>query len=247
MGSSKDIDLELKAIEFRQKNGLSQNEAIRLKSVLLKENILAVFLPLSKEFSGMAVRTENKSEIKRFILINSAHTLGRQHFTICHELYHLFYQDDFKSEKTIACKFDKKNYPEEYYADVFASNLLLPTNGVMQLIPAQERIKNQISLRTILAIEQYYSCSRNALLNKLERLKIADQTYLKQFKSNIIKNALLHGYNTDLYLFGNEGVIIGDYGSNASELFERGDISESAYFSLLEDIGIDLSNYEQPS
>ena len=51
-----EVDLELKANEFRQQNGLNPTEAIRLKSMLLKNNILSVFLPLNPDFSGMAVK-----------------------------------------------------------------------------------------------------------------------------------------------------------------------------------------------
>jgi len=39
-------------------------------------------------------------------------------------------------------------------------------------------------------------------------------------------------------------MIIGDYGSLARELFDLGIISESSYFTLLEDIGIDLSQLD---
>ena len=55
---------------------------------------------------------------------------------------------------------------------------------------------------------------------------------------------MLYGYNTDLYQPGNTGVIIGDYGTLAHGLFEKGVVSESAYFSLLEDLGLDLSELD---
>lgn len=75
-----------KAIEFRQENGLSATEPVLLKSILLSNNVLVLFKPLSSNFSGMAI----KSGENRFILVNSSHSLGKQHFTIAHELYHLF-------------------------------------------------------------------------------------------------------------------------------------------------------------
>ncbi len=104
--------------------------------------------------------------------------------------------------------------------------------------------KNKITLKTILAIEHYYSCSRNALLNRLYNMKLIDRRKIDENNKDIIKNATLYGYNTDLYQPGNEGMIIGDYGSLARELFDRGIISESSYFTLLEDIGIDLSQLD---
>ncbi len=239
-----DLNLELKATNFRQQNGLNPTEAIRLKSVLLKNNILTLFLPLNSDFSGMAVKVEGEQALKRFMLINSSHTIGRQHFTICHELYHLYIQENFRSEKTGNLYFDKKGDPEEYKANIFASFLLLPTNGILQMIPEPERRKNKISLKTILSIEQYYSCSRIALLNRLLRINLIDQITFTQFSHDIIKNALLYGYSIDLYKTGNEGDVIGDYGTLARGLFDKGVVSESSYFSLLEDLGIDLSDFD---
>lgn len=237
--------LEQFAIDFRQKNGLNATEAIRLKSLLLKNNILTVFLPLNVDLSGMAVKINGKNFAKYFILVNSKHTIGRQHFTISHELYHLYYQENFTAKKSNAGKFDKKGDPEEYNADVFASYLLLPEDGMYQMIPEHEWGKNKITLSTILKIEQYYSCSRNALLNRLIKMGIIDLSMYREFNCNKIKNALLYGYNVDLYKPGNEGQIIGNYGDMAKELYDKGMVSESAYFSLLEDIGIDLSDFDK--
>jgi len=239
-----EVDLELKANEFRQQNGLNPTEAIRLKSMLLRNNILSVFLPLNPDFSGMAIKINGEKAAKRFMLVNCTHTLGRQYFTICHELYHLYIQENFKSEKTGIISFDKQGDPEEYKANIFASYLLLPTNGILQMIPDVERKKNKITLKTILAIEQYYSSSRSALLTRLLRMGLIDKTLQLQYSGDKIKNAMLYGFPTDLYQAGNEGLVIGNYGTFARELFDKGVVSESSYFSLLEDIGIDLSDFD---
>ncbi len=241
----KDRRLEQFAAEFRRKNGLNATEAIRLKSLILKNNILTVFLPLKGDLSGMAVKTNGNNTAKYFILVNSNHTIGRQHFTICHELYHLYCQENFTAEKSNAGKFDKKGDPEEYNADVFASYLLLPEDGMYQMIPEHEWGKNKITLSTILKIEQYYSCSRSALLNRLIKMDIINLSKYQEFNCDKIKNALLYGYNDDLYKPGNEGQVIGNYGDMAKELYDRSMVSESAYFSLLEDIGIDLSDFDK--
>ena len=242
--SNIDINLEVNANEFRQFIGLNTSEAIHIRSILIKNNILTVFLPLSNDFSGMAIKLEENKNTKRFILVNSNHTIGRQHFTICHELYHLYIQKKFVSEKCSVGNFDRRWGAEEYYADMFASYFILPFNGLMQMIPESERIKNKITLKTILKIEHFFNCSRSALLNRLMNLKLIDKTIFEEHKVNIIKNALLYGYDSYLYKPGNENVVIGDYGDFARDLFDKGIVSESSYFSLLEDIGIDLSEYD---
>jgi len=50
----------------------------------------------------------------KFIIVNSNHTVGRQNFTIAHELYHLFYDHTFKH---IVCDRGdgKKNRVESSY------------------------------------------------------------------------------------------------------------------------------------
>lgn len=233
------IDLENYANSFRRDNQLSLSEPIRIKSLLQRNNILTVYLPLSNNFSGMAIKTNGKFPSKNFILINSEHSIGKQHFTICHELYHLFFQENFTFSISNAGIFDK-NKPEEYNADLFASFLLLPEIGLQEMIPANERKKNSISIKTILNIEQFYSCSRTALLNRLKKTKRIDSVFYDRFCSNVQNSALQYGYDISLYKKGNEGVVIGDYGIKARNLFEEGEIAESTYFSFLEDIGINL-------
>lgn len=82
--------IEKQVSEFRMDNGLSTSEAITLKSLLLKLNILTVFKPLSENFSGMCLKDASEH---RFMLINSNQPRGRQHFTIAHELYHLYIEE----------------------------------------------------------------------------------------------------------------------------------------------------------
>ena len=85
-------EISIQAFDFRKNQSLNDVEPINCKSLLLKLNVLTVYRPLSDDFSGMCLR---KGDLM-FILLNSNQTRGKQHFTIAHELYHLFFQDDFK-------------------------------------------------------------------------------------------------------------------------------------------------------
>lgn len=73
---------------------------------------------------------------------------------------------------------------------------------------------------------------------------LINQALYAQYSVDKIKNAMLYGYSTDLYEAGNNGLVIGNYGTIARELFDKGVVSESSYFSLLEDLGIDLSDFD---
>jgi Zn-dependent peptidase ImmA (M78 family) len=237
-----DLLLEKAAVAFRSENGLNNADTIRLKSLLQKLNIITVFAPLSDNFSGMALKANNNS---RFMLVNSNQSLGKQHFTICHELYHLFVQTDFTSQVCNTGKFDKKADKNEYNADVFASYLLLPTDGLLENIPNEEIEKKKISLKTILFIEHFYSCSRRALLYRLKNLKLVSSAEYETFTANIQRGALENGYAVDLYKNGNHKVVIGDYGIIAKQLFDKETVSESHYYSLLADLGIDITKLDE--
>jgi Zn-dependent peptidase ImmA (M78 family) len=235
------LSLETEAQRFRERNGLSATEPIRLKSILQKQKILTVYRPLSTDCSGMSIKMETANGYNLYMLVNSAHSIGRQHFTICHELYHLFIQQSYTSSKSSAGKFDKQGDPEEYKADVFASYLLLPVLGVQEMIPAKELKKNAILLTTILAIEQTYSCSRSALLFRLKQMGLIDNSRYDFYSTDIKKNALQRGYSTKLYERGNDGEVVGDYGTLAYKAWEKGLIQESVYLSFMKDLGVDTT------
>ena len=241
--------LELLAQDFRQQNGLSLTEPLKLKSLLQKTNVLTIFKPLSSKFSGMSIKIEVPEKAYRFMLVNCEHPVGKQHFTICHEFYHLFFQKDFKAAISCTGLFDKKGNPEEYNADIFASYLLLPESGIWEMIPETERAKNKIKIGTVLAIGQYYGSSHIALLFRLLNMGLIDLLKKDELSHGVMANARKFGYNTSLYEKANENEVIGNYGALAYQAWETGIVSESAFFGLLQDLGVDISKFdeEQPN
>jgi Zn-dependent peptidase ImmA (M78 family) len=236
---SSNLNLEKAASDFRTKYGYSNTNPIRVKSLLLELKVLTVFRVMEDSFSGMSLKIDND----RFVIINSAHSLGRQHFTIFHELYHLYIQKDF--EHTVCGSIaDKK---EENNANVFAADLMLPRDGLFKLIPDDELTKDKISVSTLLKLEQYYSCSHSAMLRRLFALQLISKNMQEKLKTILIKIvAQEYGYGTELYEPGNKDVIIGDYGVKAKEFFDKEIISESHYLSLMLDLGIDFKGTESP-
>lgn len=226
--------IEKQVSEFRRDNGFSLSEPITLKSLLLRLNILTVFRPLSENFSGMCLK--DKSE-HRFMLINSNQPQGRQHFTIAHELYHLFIEEKPTPHKcNPGC--GSKN-PVEQCADMFASSLLMPETGICQLIPEAELKTKDISIATILKLEHYFSVSRSALLYRLLNMGLISENIRSRLAEIRVKySAICFGYNTALYESANEGLVIGDFGEKARFLFEQEQISEGHYLELLHKINI---------
>lgn len=229
-----EAEIELRAIDFRQQNGYSSTEPVHLKSLLLKRNVLSVFRPLTSDFSGMALKIGNNL----FMMVNTEQSQGKQHFTIAHELYHLCVQENFTSQQCKTGRFDRKDI-EEYKADLFAAFFLLPSDGIKKMIPPEELGRNsEISLQTILKIEQFYSVSRSALLYRLKSLGLINSGTYDKYARDVIRSAVYYGYPVALYKTAAEQSVIGDYGVLAQQLFSAGEISESHYYELMDAIGV---------
>ncbi len=227
--------VENQVSRFRQMVGLSDAESVNLKSLLLKLNVLTVYRPLSDKFSGMSL----KSGERRFMLVNSNQPKCRQHFTIAHELYHLFVDQHPMPHN---CSDEGKKTDAEQCADAFALMFLMPSDGVRQMIPDNELVSGNVSLASVLRIEHYFSVSHTAALNRLFDLKLINRNERDRYLQYPVKNtAKEYGYDTALYEPGNENLVIGNFGEKARILFDEGKISEGHYMELLHKIGINDS------
>jgi len=225
------------ATEFRLSQGVGLQDPIRFHSFLVKLKILAVFRPLSPDFSGMSVR-QGKFQ---FMLINSEHSQGRQNFSVAHELYHLFIEpndDDYH-----VCTQIKSSTEAERRAERFASQLLLPEGGVFNVIPEEELKLNSITLPTVLKLEHVFFSSRNALVIRLKELGLIDTNKQEELLQNVKRGARSFGYDCALYEPG-EPFVIGDYAELANQLYDKGRISESHFMQLMMDIGVDVFSLE---
>lgn len=222
-----EFDAELLAVRFRNILHLPQDAPFPVKESLEQLGILAVFRPLSEKSCGMSIKTK---EGMRFMLISSNSSIGRQHFTIAHELYHLYYDENPEPHM---CEVDGK-LPAEQSADMFASNLLLPRVGLLAMLPEDYLVVKKLDISTVIKMEQKFQVSRQALLYRLKRLSIITEDQLQSLLLAPIREvAQKRGYDTAVYEKGNEGLVIGDYRSLAADLFEKGLISEGHYNELL--------------
>ena len=222
-----DFDAELLAVRFRNMLHLQQDVPFPVKEMLEQLGVLTVFRPLSDSSYGMSIKTKDGL---RFILVSSNSTVGRQHFTIGHELYHLYFDENPQPHM---CGMDGKS-PTEQSADMFASNLLLPRVGLLSMLPEEYSASKKLDLATVVKMEQLFGVSRQALLFRLKRLGIIDESQLQTMLLASTRGlAQCCGYDSSLYERGNEGLVIGDYSALATALFEKGSISEGHYNELI--------------
>jgi len=232
-----ELKLKLYAADLRRKAGYNSTEPVNFMILLKQLDIMSLFRPLSPDFSGLSIK-EGES---RFMLINCNHSLGRQNFTIGHELYHLFFDKDFVPHKCNTGLFPTRN-ANERMADVFASHLILPEEGILQYIPEKELIKDAIKLPTLLKIEQTYCSSRKALLHQLSKMELTSKEYNDHFSVNVQNGAWQFGYPLELYNPTTANALVGAYGSLANKLLEQDKISEGHFSELMMAIGIDIND-----
>lgn len=220
------------AVRMRQDLQISLSEPINAKTVLRVLGVITLYRPLSDSLYGLSVKSSDNRF--RFILVNSNTTRGRQHFTIAHELYHLYYDANPHSHFCQEGNLDES----ERAANMFARAFLMPKAGILKSIPTGELLSGNISLTTVLNLETLYGVSHIAMLIRLKELKLITNAVFDQYQSiSVIKEATLRGLDINLYKSGNEGLILGDFGAKARELFEKDLISEGHYVELLNKIG----------
>lgn len=221
------------AQKMRSTLGLGASEPVNMKTVMRELNILAVYRSLSNKLFGLSLKTNNGND--KFILINSNSTRGRQHFTIAHELFHLFYDENPKPH---FYETESQTDPSERSANLFAAAFLMPHNGIISKIPANEIAAKEISIETAIRLGQLYGVSHLTFILRLKELKIINsENANKLCNIKIAKEAALRGFDTSLYKDGNHKLVIGDFGTYARKLYDEEKISEGHYMELLNIIG----------
>ncbi len=224
--------IEQLALKMRSQAGLNPAEPVHTKTLLRKMGIMVIYRPLSEKACGLSMRSADGRGM--FVLINSNNSRGRQHFTICHELFHLYYDEEPKPHICGTPGMEKD--PAEINANAFASVLLLPQAGILESIPSEEIVNRHITTATMLRLEQLFGVSHQSLCYRLRHLNLLTKEELQNHldeSMEIQQIATQYGYDLSLYQSGNEGVVIGDFGEKARLLFEQERISEGHYVELL--------------
>lgn len=211
--------------------GVNSKDCIDLLNEILENfpEITIIFCPISEKTSGICI---NKNNIQ-IICINSAMNLGRQRFTLAHELYHLCIEKEIKFK---VCNDNNYNDPSEIEANEFASFLLMPEDALKNYIDS-----NRISswnLDEIIKIEQYFQMSHDAMLISLKKFGCITEYDRQQFKKiKITTAAKLRNFRTELYEtpLKPQHTVFGKYISLIEELNSKDIISSGKRRELLLD------------
>ena len=120
---------------------------------------------------------ESKISSDMLIGINSNMSIGRQNFTLAHELYHLLYEEN--KNNFVICDYSSES-ESEIEANIFASYLLIPYEGLKRYVKNIYPIKYNI----LKYIEQNFITEEESL--EFQNVKISHE-------------ARIRGFNDDLY------------------------------------------------
>ena len=233
-----ELELNNLAIKLRKRWGEDDYSPIDVFTLVsLQDSITLITMEMPSSMSGMCVKTE--SEI--IIAVNSAMSLGRQRFTIAHELYHAYFD---KSMMTYVCmqSIVGKKSESEKEADQFASFFLAPYSAL-------DMYQNNIALQqwdidTIVTAEQFYGISHQAMLFRLfseNRISQVEYDVFKEVKVTTIAEKL--GLRLDLYrnsLKTKPYSCTGSYLRKIQAAYAKGVIGEGKRRELLNDGFADL-------
>lgn len=229
------LELRDKAEELRKELGQDNYSPIEpFKLVQVIEKLTLVFYPLGKNISGACI----KGKTSNLITLNSDMSVGRQNFSLAHELFHLYYGEPSKSTVSPVNILD--NNLDENNAEVFASFFLIPQISLREMVKKihEENKETKIFVKDVIKMEQYFGVSHKAMLYRLKGENFIDDKELKEMKEIIVsKEAKKIGYDTALY-FPNEErktTVLGHYISLTNKLLENEKISQNKYEELLLD------------
>jgi Zn-dependent peptidase ImmA (M78 family) len=216
-----------KANDCRRRWNINENDPIDIFSVVLNKvkNVTIIFLDMEGYVSGSSYKTKDQN----IIFINSNHPLGRQRFTVAHELYHMLYEDKF-----IKCDMTS-NHEIEEMANQFASCLLM-SNGALLNYEREHGIEKW-DLDAIIETEQFFQISHKAMLRRLMMLDKITEVEFDDLLSGIIWNARQRGYSDKLYVpyVDKQNFVMGNYIKLINKAYDDNLISQGKRDELFKD------------
>lgn len=229
-----DIQINAEAIKLRRHFGEDASSPLDIfRLICSTKDLTLTFFPMSDRISGISIKADDLM----IMGINSRLTEGRQRFTAAHELYHLFFDDDFSTR--ICFKDIPARNTKEQEADKFASFFLAPYEALSSFIETSlEKMPGSLTLEDVVRIEQHFGMSRHATLVRLQREGYLSPKQAESMKTNVISSARKLGFDISLYLPTPEHKQYSTYGRYvrlAELLKEKELISTGKYEELLLD------------
>ena len=229
------LELSTKAGIIRKKLGEDESSPIDIFSLAQSiDSLTLIFYPLGSNISGACFR----SGLSSIIALNSDMSMGRQRYTLAHELYHLYFDEEMSST-VCSSKIDSNNENEQC-ANQFASYFLMPPTALFELVQKlkKESGSEQLSLSDVIRMEQHFGVSHQAMLVRLKEENEISAVEAEAMHTAITMPAARLGFDISLYKPSPENkriLVLGHYIHQAGNLLKAGLISAGKYDELLLD------------
>lgn len=159
---------------------------------LIDEDVLVFRLPMGDDLSSAPSGAfYNHPRAGFCVLINSDMTLGRQVFTLAHELAHVYFHSR-ETDRTISMPGAHAGW--ERFADAFASEFLVPSDALHKLVDELNPWERDLSDPVVVVhLQRHFGVSYAALLVRLKQARLISQATadeLRRFSPSRLAEAL---------------------------------------------------------
>jgi len=167
------------AIELRQRLGLGNSPVPDIVMLLEMELAVRVYVRrLDSKVSGLFAYDE---ALGPCMLLNASHPRDRRTQSAAHETGHFV---STRREPEILRSQESENSREERYANSFARAFLTPARGVTQKFQELTAGSDRLSRRHVIVLAHFFGVSREAMVRRLEELRLVKPETWDWFQSN---------------------------------------------------------------
>ena len=224
-------EIEAVALKARKEIGLS----LGLNETLLRKNLedkgyFLFYYPFGESGISGALFS---SVHARILVVNSSQSIGRQNFTVAHELGHIYLHN---TESLVEISGDESS-TKEREADSFASMFLMPANDASSMIQTNGGI--EFDAVEVMEMSQMFRMSYKATLKRLTEVFGRKAIPLTLWDKKPLQLAEMLNMDKRLYEPSGEKYWSNTkYVSTAFRALEKERISFSRFLELMKDIGL---------
>lgn len=194
-------DIEEKVRNFYSYTGISSDKDVLnilqiVRPALSKKEYLVLEMPFADDEIGALCY---KGDGLGYIMINTTLPKVNANFAICHEIYHVFYQEnEFRSKAEFANDLYFE-HEEEFAANLFAGMLLMPETNFRQMYYLFRTESDGSEKDTIIRLMNYYQVPYMAALVRCYELDLPESNQIREELLDINRRQMKNRF-IDLWL-----------------------------------------------
>ncbi len=178
-GSAEDARRKAEEVRAHLRIGLGPVTDLDVVCALLGVTVYRASLgpDLDKSLSGAFF---NHPEVGFSLLVNMGMTLGRRRFTIAHELAHALFHSGPTTKYLLS---GSVKTPQERFADRFAGEFLMPTEGIQRIMEEYGMGSRVTEPADVIHLQRYFNVSYATSLVRLRQGRFLTEQKYQSFRS----------------------------------------------------------------